>query len=319
MPNDGGHLLLSAQEAAELARSEPAASGWIRPFVGAEELINGNPRACLWLVNVPPADLRKSPSVLARIEAVRTRRLESSRAETRALAKVPALFGEIRQPATPYLAIPKTSSERRDYIPIAYLASVVIASTEVFTVPDATLYHFGVLTSAMHMAWMRQVCGRLESRYRYSNKLVYNNFPWPEQEASEVPPADASAVREAASRSYLSSYHESWDEPEPSAASLAAPRPPRLANATKKQAVVEAAAKAVLDARSRYPTSSLADLYDPLTMPADLVKAHAALDRAVDRCYRTAPFTSDRQRVEFLFSLYETLTAPLLPTTKTRR
>ncbi|MDL5053497.1 hypothetical protein QQ056_08075 [Oscillatoria laete-virens NRMC-F 0139] len=163
--------------------------------------------------------------------------------------------------------IPSVSSERRDYIPIGFIQPTIIASNLCLIIPAATLYHFGVLSSAMHMAWMRQVAGRLESRYRYSNKLVYNNFPWPS------PIAD------------------------------------------KDKSAVEAAAQAVLDTRAKFPTATLADLYDPLSMPPDLVKAHTALDRAVDRLYRPKPFTSDRDRVEHLFALYEKLTSPLNLTT----
>ena len=160
-------------------------------------------------------------------------------------------------PEEPYLLIPKVSSERRKYIPIGFMEPDVLASDLCFLMPDATRYHFGVLSSAMHMAWVRQVCGRLESRYRYSAILVYNNFPWPN------------------------------------------------APSEKRRAAVEAAAAKALAVRAEYPESTLADLYDPLAMPAKLVKAHAALDRAVDRCYRTQPFASDRQRVEFLFAVYE--------------
>lgn len=162
-----------------------------------------------------------------------------------------------------YLIIPSASSERRRYIPIGFLPANVIASNLCLIIPGAETFHFGVLTSSMHMAWVRQVCGRLKSDYRYSNKLVYNNYPWPES------PTD------------------------------------------KQKAAVEAKAQAVLDARAAHPDACLADLYDPLTMPANLTKAHAELDRAVDACYRTKPFDSDRERVEFLFALYEKLTSPL--------
>ncbi len=147
---------------------------------------------------------------------------------------------------------------------MAFLEPAIVSSTDLFTITGAQLCDFGVLTSAMHMAWVRQVCGRLKSDYRYSAKLVYNNYPWPE-------PTD------------------------------------------KQRAAVEAAAQAVLDSRKEFPDATLADLYNPLSMPPSLVKAHAALDRAVDKCYRSEPFTSERQRVEYLFSLYEKLTAPLLP------
>jgi hypothetical protein len=168
----------------------------------------------------------------------------------------------------------------------------------------------------MHMAWMRQVCGRIKSDYRYSAGLVYNNFPWPRL---NLPMQEGDArVRESASRIYWSSYHESWEDED---GVRQQPEPPsvRLTGDARKMAAVAARAKAVLDARARYPLATLAELYDPLTMPPDLVKAHADLDRAVDRCHRTAPFTSERQRVEFLFALYESYTAPLLPATKTKR
>jgi hypothetical protein len=165
----------------------------------------------------------------------------------------------------------------------------------------------------MHMAWMRQVGGRLESRYSYSRTMVYNTFPWPQMDTrgSETSGGDASCVKEAAARLYWSSYHEDGHEPKRTAG--------LLTGDAKKMAAVAAKTQAVLDARANHPLSTLADLYDPLTMPADLVKAHADLDRAVDQCYRTQPFTSDRQRVEFLFALYERYTAPLLPVEKKGR
>jgi hypothetical protein len=172
-------------------------------------------------------------------------------------------LAEDRQPDTRYLLIPGVSSERRRYVPIGFFGPEVVASNLVNVLPDATVFHFGVISSTMHMAWMRQVCGRLESRYRYSNKLVYNNFPWP-QEAGE-----------------------------------------------EQRAKVEQAAQAVLDAREQFPNSTLADLYDPVAMPPALAKAHAALDQAVDRCYRKEPFHTDRERVEYLFALYEKLAVPL--------
>jgi hypothetical protein len=209
---------------------------------------------------------------MKRVEAVKETRLKSTREATRKLGAFPTLFGEIRQPSTHYLAVPKTSSERRRFVPAAILPSEVIASTELFAIPGATHFHFGVITSTMHMAWMRQVCGRLESRYRYSASLVYNNYPWPQD------------VTDA------------------------------------QRAGVEKAAQAVLDARAQFPASTLADLYDPVAMPPALAKAHAALDLAVDRCYRKEPFHTDRERVEYLFALYEKLAAPLTaPNKKPRR
>ena len=267
MPNDGGHLLLTDTEKHELLSKEPAAEKYIRPFMSAKEFINNIPRWCLWLVDIAPHELRQLPEIALRVQAVKQLRGASDRPTTRELAAFPSLFGENRQPTNSYLAIPKTSSERRNFIPINFLNANCIANTELFTIDAATLYHFGILTSTMHMAWVRYTCGRLESRYRYSASIVYNNFPWPDE------PAD------------------------------------------KQRAAVEAAAQAVLDARVQFPQSSLADLYDPFTMPPALVKAHQALDRAVDACYRKAAFANDAQRVEFLFERYQQLTS-LLPTEK---
>lgn len=266
MPNDGGSLILSGEERTELIRREPGAKKFIRPFMGSQEFINGKKRWCLWLVDASPVELRAMPEVMKRVESVAAHRAKSSRATTRELAGTPTLFGEIRQPSSKYLLIPSVSSENRSYIPIGFMPKSVIGSNLVLFVPDAKVYHFGVLSSAMHMAWVRQVCGRLKSDYRYSNRLVYNNFPWP-QSSTE-----------------------------------------------KTRMAVERAAQTVLDAREEHfhKGATLADLYDPLTMPPGLAKAHAALDRAVDRCYRSQPFTSDRQRVEFLFSLYEKIATPLL-------
>ena len=179
MPNDGGHLLLSTQERDELLMVEPKAEKWIRRFLGADEFINDLERWCLWLKDCPAAELKAMPEIMKRVRAVEVARRSSKRPATNRLANAPHLFGEIRQPNQQYLGIPKTSSETRDYIPIAILPPEVIASSELFTVAGAGLYEFGVLTSRLHMAWMRYTCGRLESRYRYSAGIVYNNFPWP--------------------------------------------------------------------------------------------------------------------------------------------
>lgn len=269
MPNDGGHLLFTEEEKNEFLKNEPGAAPYIRPFVGSREFINGNWRWCLWLINASPAELRALPEVMKRVNAVRQYREESDRETTRELAKTPTLFGEIRQPETEYLLVPSASSENRPYIPMGFMSQEIISSNLALFIPRATTYHFGILSSAMHMAWVRQVCGRLKSDYRYSNRLVYNNFPWP----GEV------------------------DETQ------------RLA--------IEKAAQTVLDIRSSFlepnGSSTLADLYDPLSIPPTLSKAHADLDHAVDRCYRRESFGSDRERVEHLFVLYERLVAPLLP------
>jgi len=198
MPNDGGHLILTDAGKAALLKSEPAAEKFIRPFIGAEEFINGGCRWCLWLKDASPAELRALPEVMERVDGVRKHREASKRETTRELAKTPTLFGEIRQPDNDYLLIPSVSSETRRYIPIGFMPKTVIGSNLVLFISDATFYHFGVLSSAMHMAWVRQICGRLESRYRYSNRLVYNNYPWPEQ-----PTAKQSAAVGAAAQAVL--------------------------------------------------------------------------------------------------------------------
>jgi len=258
-PTDGGNLLLSSNEKTAFVMQEPLATQWLHPFVGAEEFINGIERWCLWLKGCTPEQLRKMPLVMKRVEAVRNMRLSSSKLDTVKWADMPTLFTEDRQPITPYLLIPSVSSEIRRYIPIGFVQPEVIASNLVLTVSDATLYHFGVLSSAMHMGWMRSVCGRLKSDYRYSAGIVYNNFPWP-------------------------------------------------GNVTDKQRQsIEEAAQAVLDARAKYPGSSLADLYDPLSMPPELVKAHNKLDSAVDAAYSKKKFSGDSDRVAFLFELYQQL------------
>jgi hypothetical protein len=271
MPNDDGNLLLSDEEKKQLLVDEPEARPLIRPLLSAQEYLHGEKRWCFWLKDVSPQTIRKFKGVNRRVEAVRAYRAASKRESTNKLANYPTLFGEIRQPNTKYVLVVRHSSETRRYIPLSYFEPTYIVGDSCLFLPDATLYHFGVLSSAMQMAWLKQVCGRLESRYRYSNKLVYNNFPWPQTLTD------------------------------------------------KQRTAVEVAAQAVLDAREESPDATLADLYDPLAMPPALVKAHADLDRAVDRSYRPQPFESDRQRVEHLFALYEKLTAPLLPAGKKAR
>ena len=266
-----GNLILDAESRSVILKENPGLRPYIRQFVGSKEFLNSTQRWCIWLVDAPPAMIRTSANLRRRIEAVRVARLESGREETRSLAATPQLFGEIRQPKTKYLLIPKVSSETRPYMPVGFMEPEIIANGSALIIPKATLYHCGILSSAMHMAWMRYACGRLESRYQYSSQIVYNNFPWPE------------------------------------------------APTAKQRAAVGAAARRVLDARKKFPDATLADLYDPLAMPTDLVKAHAALDRAVDLCYRPQRFQNDRQRVEHLFALYEKLTAPLIPPAKKRR
>ncbi len=178
-PTDGGHLLLDDAEKESLIKAEPQATQWIRPFMGAEEFINKTARWCLWLVDCPPKELRLMPEVMKRVQAVKAMRLASTDKQTQQDAGTPTQFQKIRQPASNYLLIPSVSSERRSYVPIGFMDAHVIVSNLVYAVPDATLFHFGVMTSSMHNAFMRFTCGRLESRYRYSNTIVYNNYPWP--------------------------------------------------------------------------------------------------------------------------------------------
>ncbi|HMN76928.1 MAG TPA: class I SAM-dependent DNA methyltransferase [Burkholderiaceae bacterium] len=195
MPNDGGHLLLSDEERDELLQAEPAVAVFVRRLVGSEELINGRRRWCLWLVDASPQAIRLLRRVSERVALVRAARLRSSRRQTVALAETPTLFAEIRQPLARYLAVPEVSSEVRRYIPLAFLDADVVATNKLYTIEGASMWHFGVLQSAMHMAWTRGVCGRLESRYQYSAGIVYNNFPWPESPTAAQRAAIESAVQ----------------------------------------------------------------------------------------------------------------------------
>ena len=270
-PADGGNLLLNESEKNELIKLQPEAAEWIKSFSMGNEFINGIPRFCLWLKDCPPDKLKKMPYVIKRVEAVREMRSKSADKNTQKFAAKPMVFMADRQSESAYLAMPVVSSERRTYIPIGYLPLDHIAGNKLNTVPNANLFHFGVVTSRMHMAWMKVVSGRLESRYSYAAGIVYNNFPWP-KDPSEKQTAD-----------------------------------------------IGGKAQAVLDARAQFPDSTLADLYDPLSMPPALQKAHQALDKAVDRAYRKTPFNNEADRVAFLFDLYQQYTAPLLPKKKTKR
>ena len=179
-PTDGGNLLLSVDEYHDLIAKEPNAETVIRPFLGAKEYINNQKRYCIWTPGVNPSDLRKLPLVMERIQAVHDFRLDSKKKTTLESADRAREFQEIRQPEAEYIIVPRVSSERRKYVPMGYEDSRVIAGDSLLVIPNATLYEFGVLTSNVHMAWMRAVAGRLEMRYRYSAKIVYNNFPWPD-------------------------------------------------------------------------------------------------------------------------------------------
>lgn len=264
IPYDDGNLLLTKEEAEQTLKKDNSLQPYIRKYGGSNELINNEWRYCIWLKDVSPQVIRNSSFLTDRVEKVKTFRTNGKGQSVRSKASTPALFGDIRQPSGKnFLLIPRHSSERRKYIPIGFISQEVILADSAYGLPEATLFHFGVITSAMHMAWVHHTCGRLESRFRYSKEIVYNNFPWPE-------------------------------------------------NPTEKQKeVIEKAAQGVLDVRMQFPDSSLADLYDPNTMPPALVKVHQALDKAVDLCYRAQPFPNETKRIEFLFELYEKYTAGL--------
>ena len=260
-PTEGGFLILTEEEKNKLLQANSIAVKMIRPYMMGKDFIERKPRYCLWLVSVSPTDLRQCPLVMERIAKVREYRLASPKAATQKKAETPMLFDEVRECSSDYVAIPKVSSEKRRYIPMEYLSKEIIPGDKLFMLPAATHYTLGIMTSNVHMAWMRATCGRLEMRYSYSNTIVYNNFPWPN-------PTD------------------------------------------EQKAKIEQTAQAILDARALYPDSSLADLYDELTMPVELRKAHQDNDRAVMQAYGfpvKSSFT-ESQCVAELFKLYQELT-----------
>lgn len=255
-PRDGGFLIVGKEEHDEMLETSPGVARWLRPYIGAEEFINGKQRWCLWLKGASPSDIKNNPLIYDRASKVREFRLSSKAKTTNGYARVPHLFAQITQPDdVDFLLIPRVSSERREYIPIGFMARRNITSDAVQIIPGATLYHFGVLTSSVHMAWTRTVCGRLKSDYRYSKDIVYNNFPWPSV-------GDAQRMN------------------------------------------IEEAARAVLDARALFPDSTLADLYDPVTMPLELRKAHKQLDHMVLAIYGIPATADDEQIIAHLFGLY---------------
>lgn len=262
-PIDGGHYLFTKDEMEEFLKKEPKAQAYFHPWYGSYEFINQAPRYCLWLGDCSPNELRKMPECMKRVEAVREYRLQSPSAGTRKLADKPTRFHVENMPAGNYIVIPEVSSERRRYIPMGFFTPDILCSNLVKIVSGVSLYQFGVLESNVHMAWMRVVCGRLKSDYRYSKDIVYNNFPWPT-------PTDAQKAR------------------------------------------IEQTAQAILDARALYPDSSLADLYDEVTMPPELRKAHQQNDRAVMDAYGftkgTEARTSESACVAELMKLYQKLT-----------
>ena len=281
-PADGGFLILSKDEYKEIINKEPRAVKWLYTMIGATEFINNKPllddkiRYCLWLEGISPSELRALPSVLQRVTSCKENRLKSPAAAIRKFADTPHLFAQRTQPNIPKhddkgnplwesghvmynLIVPRVSSERRNYIPMGYVTCDIVTNDVVQIIPDASLYHFGVLESSVHMAWMRTVCGRLKSDYRYSKDVVYNNFPWPEVDEEQ-------------------------------------------------RARIAQTAQGILDARALYPDSSLADLYDPITMPPELLKAHRENDRAVMSAYGFPATMAESEIVARLFDLYSQLT-----------
>jgi hypothetical protein len=269
-PVDDGNFLFTPLQKEAFLLKEPGAAPYFKKIIGSQEFINNEERWCLWLRDAAPNDLRSLPLVMERISNVMAFRLKSVKEATREKSKIASRFAEIRQPKSDYLVIPSVSSERRIYIPIGFIDKDTIVSNLCTYLPNASFYSFGILSSIMHLVWVKYTCGRLESRYRYSTKIVYNNYPWP------LNPTD------------------------------------------KQMQAIEAAAQKVLDARTEYSNSSLADLYDPLTMPSTLVKAHNDLDKAVDLAYRPQPFTTEAKRMEFLFELYEQYTKDLFTKEKVK-
>ncbi len=268
---DGGFYLFTDIEKADFIKKEPLSEKFFKSILSGDEFINGRNRWILYLADIEPNEIKSLPLIKDRIESVAKYRAASTKSQTRETSKTPTLFAEPRQPKDNFLLIPRTSSENRKYLPLGFYSKDFIVNDSCTALPKATLFHFGILSSVMHITWVKYTCGRLESRLRYSNTIVYNNFPWPEN------PND------------------------------------------KQIKAIEAAAQKVLDARQEFPNSSLADLYDPLTMPPVLVKAHNELDKAVDLAYRPQTFTSEANRMEFLFGLYEKYTADLFSIEKVKR
>lgn len=299
-PVDDGQLIFSDEEKIEFIKKEPEAEKFIKLLISAKEYLNNENRWCLWLVDANPSELKKLPLVMERIKNVKEYRLKSPKIPTQKQAEIPHLFAEIRQPDSDYIFIPLTTSENRNYIPMSFFSKDIIVNNSCAFITNAALYHFGILTSSMHMAWVRQVCGRLESRYRYSNTIVYNNFPWPDS-----PTLDKYGKVEEAAREVLAVRDKYMN---PSAVSMEQGSDDIRQEAkamTQEAKAVEQEAKAPCLNNS----CSLADLYDPLTMPKDLLDAHKKLDRAVDLCYRPQPFVNELARLEFLFELYEKYTS----------
>ena len=269
-PYDGGHFLFSEEVKNVFLAKEPNAQKFVKHFLGAKEFLNGVNKYCLWLKDASPDEIKQLPILMGIIKKVKEFRENSPGKETQSYATTPSLFRDKNNPNS-FIVIPRVSSENRKYIPMGFFDKNYIAGDTCMTIFDGELFHFGLLNSAMHMAWVKSVCGRLKSDFRYSKDIVYNNYPWPEN------PND------------------------------------------KQVKAIETAAQKVLDARLEFPKSSLSDLYDPLTMPPVLIKAHNELDKAVDLAYRPQPFTSEANRMVFLFELYEKYTADLFTKEKPKK
>lgn len=269
-PYDNGNFLLNEEDYIQLVTDEPDAKKFIKFFIGAKEFINRENKWCIWLLDADPTEIKRLPLIMNQVKAVKEFRENAKGIETRSYANTPTLFRDRNNPKT-FIVIPRVSSENRSYIPMGFYDDNYIAGDTCMILPNGELFHFGVLTSTMHMAWVRYTCGRLKSDYRYSKDIVYNNYPWPESPSE------------------------------------------------KQQKAVENAAQEVLDARAQFPDASLADLYDPNTMPPALAKAHQKLDKAVDLCYRPQPFPDETRRIEFLFDLYDKYTAGLFKEEKKKK
>ena len=288
-PIDGGNYLFTEEEMNAFIKKEPASEKYFRKWIGADEFINGYYRYCLWLGDCSPTELRKMPECIKRVQAVRELRLASKSAPTRKIADTPTRFHVENMPTQNYIVIPEISSEKRRYVPMGFVNPEIMSSNRVKISQNANLYHFGILTSNVHMAWMRAVCGRLEMRYCYSVNIVYNNFPWPFTEKQTDLFASNDAHQEAknvSSEQILLSTQEKIQT---------------------QKTKIEQTAQAILDARAKYPDSSLADLYDETVMPPELRKAHRANDLAVMAAYGFNPKMTESEIVAELFKMYEKL------------
>ncbi len=258
MPNDNNYLSkFSKQEMNDFIKKEPKSKEFFKQIIGGREFLYNTKRYCLWLKDCSPKQLKEMPLVVEQIKKVKDYRLKSSSKNTRdVFSEIPSLFVSERQPDCEYLTIPQTTSEKRDYIPLAFTNKNIIALNSVFVFPQATLLDFAFLTSRLHNVWTKRVAGKLETRISYSNTLCYNTFSFPE-------------------------------------------------HIDDKQVIkIKKIAQLILDIRNKYEDSNLAELYDPLLMPKDLLKAHKTLDKLIDHLYNKNGFENDEERLDILFNLY---------------